>query len=78
MCRDYQLNTLDGGYVSAGDTTGVGSCPYDPRHNSTATYADGQLYTATVSDFSAQFPMIRRASLRTGTEKFVLNGIKNS
>jgi len=40
---------------------GVAKCPYSPQHN--ATYlmtSDGNLYTATVTDFTARDPAIYR------------------
>lgn len=42
-----------------------GRCPYDPQHNSTAIYANGQLYTATAADFSGTDPLIYREPVRT-------------
>lgn len=50
---------------------GVARCPYDPRHNSTAVVTEsGELYAATVIDFSGRDPVIyrslgRRPPLRT-------------
>uniref|UniRef100_A0A1A8J363 Sema domain, seven thrombospondin repeats (Type 1 and type 1-like), transmembrane domain (TM) and short cytoplasmic domain, (Semaphorin) 5B n=1 Tax=Nothobranchius kuhntae TaxID=321403 RepID=A0A1A8J363_NOTKU len=41
---------------------GVARCPYDPRHNSTATVTQkGELYAATVIDFSGRDPVIYRS-----------------
>ncbi|XP_069838553.1 semaphorin-5B isoform X2 [Dendropsophus ebraccatus] len=41
---------------------GVARCPYDPRHNSTAVItARGELYAATVIDFSGRDPAIYRS-----------------
>lgn len=40
-------------------------CPYDPYHNSTAVYSNGQLYSATVADFSGGDPLIYREPQRT-------------
>ena len=41
---------------------GVARCPYDPRHNSTAMVTDkGELYAATVIDFSGRDPVIYRS-----------------
>ncbi|KAG9466673.1 hypothetical protein GDO78_016302, partial [Eleutherodactylus coqui] len=41
---------------------GVARCPYDPRHNSTAVITDrGELYAATVIDFSGRDPAIYRS-----------------
>ncbi|KOX74036.1 Semaphorin-1A [Melipona quadrifasciata] len=44
---------------------GLGLCPYDPRHNSTAVFVEGQLYAATVADFSGGEPLIHREKIRT-------------
>ncbi|KAE8749668.1 hypothetical protein FOCC_FOCC003655 [Frankliniella occidentalis] len=44
---------------------GTALCPYDPEHNSTAIYSDGQLYAATAADFSGGDPLIYRNPLRT-------------
>ncbi|XP_027863128.1 semaphorin-5B-like [Xiphophorus couchianus] len=41
---------------------GVARCPYDPRHNSTAMVTQrGELYAATVIDFSGRDPVIYRS-----------------
>ncbi|RXM27703.1 Semaphorin-5B [Acipenser ruthenus] len=41
---------------------GVARCPYDPRHNSTAVVtSQGELYAATVIDFSGRDPVIYRS-----------------
>lgn len=41
---------------------GVARCPYDPRHNSTAVVTEsGELYAATVIDFSGLDPVIYRS-----------------
>ncbi|KAI4886606.1 hypothetical protein NFI96_000804 [Prochilodus magdalenae] len=41
---------------------GVARCPYDPKHNSTAMLTDsGELYAATVIDFSGRDPVIYRS-----------------
>ncbi|XP_068506003.1 semaphorin-5B isoform X4 [Syngnathus scovelli] len=41
---------------------GVARCPYDPRHNSTAMISEmGELYAATVIDFSGRDPVIYRS-----------------
>ncbi|OQR72190.1 semaphorin-1A-like [Tropilaelaps mercedesae] len=44
---------------------GEGLCPYDPNHNSTFTFADGNLYVGTVGQFSGADPLIYRKPLRT-------------
>lgn len=64
---------------------GVARCPYDPRHNSTAVVTDsGELYAATVIDFSGRDPVIYRSlgnmpPLRTAqyNSKW-LNGMSNT
>ncbi|XP_059474068.1 semaphorin-1A-like isoform X2 [Neocloeon triangulifer] len=63
LCRNYRLQ--DGDYVVEKEYDGKGLCPFDPDHNSTGVYSDGQLYTATVADFSGTDPMIYRKTLRT-------------
>ncbi|XP_076300986.1 semaphorin-1A isoform X3 [Lasioglossum baleicum] len=63
MCRQFTIK--DGTYVKDSDTDGLGLCPYDPRHNSTALFAEGQLYAATVADFSGGEPLIHRDRIRT-------------
>lgn len=41
---------------------GVARCPYDPKHNSTAMVTEsGDLYAATVIDFSGRDPVIYRS-----------------
>lgn len=41
---------------------GVARCPYDPKHNSTAMLTEsGDLYAATVIDFSGRDPVIYRS-----------------
>lgn len=37
---------------------GVGKCPFDPMHNSTAVYTNGQLFSGTVADASERDPLI--------------------
>ncbi|XP_046429152.1 semaphorin-1A-like isoform X1 [Neodiprion fabricii] len=56
----------NGVHVPEKDTVeGRGLCPYDPEHNSTAVFAGGQLYAATVADFSGGEPLIYRLPIRT-------------
>lgn len=62
-CRHYRLSAGD--YVVDKEFEGRGLCPFEPDHNSTAVYSDGQLYTATVADFSGGDPLIYREPLRT-------------
>ncbi|XP_015594724.1 semaphorin-1A isoform X2 [Cephus cinctus] len=63
LCRQFKIE--NGIYVAEKDTEGRGLCPHDPQHNSTAVFADGQLYAATVSDFSGGEPLIYREPIRT-------------
>ncbi|RWS17386.1 semaphorin-1A-like isoform X2 [Dinothrombium tinctorium] len=62
-CRHY-MQTL-GGYEMAKEVSGEGLCPYDPHHNSTAVFAEANLYVATVAQFSGADPLIYREPLRT-------------
>ncbi|XP_062384183.1 semaphorin-5B [Sardina pilchardus] len=59
ICSSRQISDLS----SVLDTmNGVARCPYDPRHNSTAMVTDrGELYAATVIDFSGRDPVIYRS-----------------
>ncbi|OXA63939.1 Semaphorin-1A [Folsomia candida] len=65
-CRYYHLSA-NGHYTQLGaEKTGQGICPYDPRHNSTSAYVDGEVYAGTVADFTEVDPLIHRwDSLRT-------------
>lgn len=40
-------------------------CPYNPEHNSTSVFYNGQLFSATVADFSGGDPLIYREPQRT-------------
>jgi len=62
-CRHYKYK--DGSYLMDQEFDGKGLTPYDPAHNSTYLLADGELYTATVSDFSGSDPLIYKEPLRT-------------
>ncbi|XP_064474458.1 semaphorin-1A-like isoform X2 [Ornithodoros turicata] len=64
LCRDYTVSP-DGDYVMKEEKPGEGLCPFDPNHNSTSTFADGDLYVATVGQFSGADPFIYRKPLRT-------------
>lgn len=44
---------------------GQGRCPYNPTHNSSYIFTDGQLYSATVADFSGGDALIYREVQRT-------------
>lgn len=63
LCREY--NILSGNYSMEKEKPGQAVCPYDPRHNSTSIYVDGDLYTGTVADFSGMDPIIYREPLQT-------------
>ncbi|XP_034246839.1 semaphorin-1A-like [Thrips palmi] len=63
LCRYYAYK--DGEYKMDKEYEGTALCPYDPEHNSTAIYSDGQLYAATAADFSGGDPLIYRNPLRT-------------
>ncbi|XP_022694960.1 semaphorin-1A-like isoform X2 [Varroa jacobsoni] len=73
-CRDYILKSPDpsasssttgGEFSLSEEKPGEGLCPYDPNHNSTFTFADGDLYVGTVGQFSGADPLIYRKPLRT-------------
>ncbi|KAL9921548.1 semaphorin 1b isoform 1-T4 [Glossina fuscipes fuscipes] len=70
-CRHYAptVDEVHGSSVFAyeivRDVEAQGLCPYSPVHNSTYAFADGQLYSATVADFSGGDPLIYRENLRT-------------
>ncbi|CAD7011848.1 unnamed protein product [Ceratitis capitata] len=73
-CRHYtpatsELSAATGSgqqrYEIARDVEAQGLCPYSPAHNSTYAFAEGQLYSATVADFSGSDPLIYRENLRT-------------
>ncbi|EEC14423.1 Semaphorin-1A, putative, partial [Ixodes scapularis] len=63
-CRDYEV-FQDGEYLIKEDKPGEGLCPFDPKNNSTAIFADGDLYVATVGQLSGADPLIHRRPLRT-------------
>ncbi|XP_022914743.2 semaphorin-1A-like [Onthophagus taurus] len=63
MCRYY--NVQNGQYNVENEVQGTAKCPYDPEHNSTAVFSNGQLYSATVADFSGGDPLIYREPQRT-------------
>lgn len=63
-CRDYVVSR-DGEYSMKEEASGEGLCPFDPKHNSTAVFAVGDLYVATVGQLSGADPFIYRKPLRT-------------
>ncbi|XP_034835774.1 semaphorin-1A-like [Maniola hyperantus] len=62
MCRRYARHPPN---HHLEEFDGTGRCPYNPQHNSTAIFTDGQLYTATAADFSGSEPLIYREPVRT-------------
>ncbi|XP_029633107.1 semaphorin-1A isoform X3 [Octopus sinensis] len=63
ICRSYDIE--HGSYVTRYEYNGVGKCPFDPKHNSTAILVDKHLFTATVTDTSGRDPLIFREMIRT-------------
>ncbi|KAF2352733.1 Sema domain [Trinorchestia longiramus] len=63
LCRDYSL--LSNGSLTFVEGNGIGKCPYDPRHNSTFVFAEGELYSGTVADFQGTTPLVFREPLKT-------------
>ncbi|XP_023613071.1 semaphorin-5B [Myotis lucifugus] len=59
VCSSRQVGNLS---RTMEKINGVARCPYDPRHNSTAVISSqGELYAATVIDFSGRDPAIYRS-----------------
>nr|XP_033810287.1 semaphorin-6B [Geotrypetes seraphini]XP_033810288.1 semaphorin-6B [Geotrypetes seraphini]XP_033810289.1 semaphorin-6B [Geotrypetes seraphini] len=58
ICANYSMDTLE----SVGESiSGMARCPYDPKHANVALFADGMLFTATVTDFLAIDAVIYRS-----------------
>uniref|UniRef100_A0A669E0B7 Semaphorin 6B n=1 Tax=Oreochromis niloticus TaxID=8128 RepID=A0A669E0B7_ORENI len=58
LCANYTGDTLE----MLGDTvSGMARCPYDPKHANVALVAEGNLFTATVTDFLAIDAVIYRS-----------------
>ncbi|XP_030206025.1 semaphorin-6B [Gadus morhua] len=58
MCANYTADKLE----MVGDTvSGMARCPYDPKHANVALFAEGNLFTATVTDFLAIDAVIYRS-----------------
>lgn len=68
LCRHY-AQQADGSFNFT-ETNGAGKCPYDPRHNSTFVYVDGELYSGTVTDFSGTNSLIFREPLKTDSNDY--------
>uniref|UniRef100_UPI00398ED54A semaphorin-6A-like isoform X7 n=1 Tax=Pristiophorus japonicus TaxID=55135 RepID=UPI00398ED54A len=58
-CRNYKLDTLD--ILGDDNISGMARCPYDPKHANVALFAEGKLYSATVTDFLAIDAVIYRS-----------------
>ncbi|KAF7655613.1 hypothetical protein LDENG_00053850 [Lucifuga dentata] len=59
ICMTRQISNIS---RVVNTVNGVARCPYDPRHNSTAMVTEkGELYAATVIDFSGRDPVIYRS-----------------
>ncbi|XP_058056968.1 semaphorin-1A [Anopheles bellator] len=67
LCRYYNVLPGNGTVVfDNNELEAQGRCPYNPQHNSTYVYTgDGQLYSATVADFSGADALIYRETQRT-------------
>uniref|UniRef100_A0A4W5PBQ6 Semaphorin 6B n=1 Tax=Hucho hucho TaxID=62062 RepID=A0A4W5PBQ6_9TELE len=58
LCANYTRDTLE----MVGETvSGMARCPYDPRHANVALFAEGSLFTGTVTDFLAIDAVIYRS-----------------
>lgn len=68
LCRHY-AQQMDGSFNFT-ETNGAGKCPYDPRHNSTFVYVDGELYSGTVADFQGTSSIIIRSPLKTDHNEY--------
>ncbi|XP_055489133.1 semaphorin-6A isoform X4 [Leucoraja erinacea] len=58
-CRNYKLETLE--VLGDDNISGMARCPYDPKHANVALFAEGKLYSATVTDFLAIDAVIYRS-----------------
>nr|XP_046243794.1 semaphorin-6A isoform X1 [Scatophagus argus] len=57
-CRTYKMDTLE---AQGEEISGMARCPYDAKHANVALFADGKLYSATVTDFLAIDAVIYRS-----------------
>ncbi|XP_076995004.1 semaphorin-6A isoform X3 [Tamandua tetradactyla] len=57
-CRNYKMDTLE---PFGDEFSGMARCPYDAKHANVALFADGKLYSATVTDFLAIDSVIYRS-----------------
>uniref|UniRef100_A0AAQ5ZZV3 Sema domain-containing protein n=1 Tax=Amphiprion ocellaris TaxID=80972 RepID=A0AAQ5ZZV3_AMPOC len=58
LCANYTRDTLE---MVGEPVSGMARCPYDPRHANVALFADGSLFTGTVTDFLAIDAVIYRS-----------------
>uniref|UniRef100_A0A8C5I3J6 Semaphorin-6B-like n=1 Tax=Gouania willdenowi TaxID=441366 RepID=A0A8C5I3J6_GOUWI len=58
LCANYTRDTLE---MTGEPVSGMARCPYDPRHANVALFADGSLFTGTVTDFLAIDAVIYRS-----------------
>ncbi|XP_043209574.1 semaphorin-1A-like isoform X2 [Amphibalanus amphitrite] len=71
-CRHYQKHPDVGYLPKGGQRDGRGLCPYDPNHNSTVTFVDGETYAGTVADLASSDPLIYRDKRPLRTDKLEL------
>ncbi|XP_048358808.1 semaphorin-6A isoform X2 [Sphaerodactylus townsendi] len=57
-CRTYKRDTLE---FLGDEFSGMARCPYDAKHANVALFAEGKLYSATVTDFLAIDAVIYRS-----------------
>uniref|UniRef100_A0A674PFI1 Semaphorin 6A n=1 Tax=Takifugu rubripes TaxID=31033 RepID=A0A674PFI1_TAKRU len=57
-CRTYKMDTLE---ALGEEISGMARCPYDAKHANVALFANGKLYSATVTDFLAIDAVIYRS-----------------
>ncbi|XP_037536895.1 semaphorin-6A isoform X1 [Nematolebias whitei] len=57
-CRTYKMDTME---PLGEEISGMARCPYDAKHANVALFANGKLYSATVTDFLAIDAVIYRS-----------------
>ncbi|XP_072290133.1 semaphorin-6A isoform X2 [Eucyclogobius newberryi] len=57
-CRTYKMDSLE---ALGEEISGMARCPYDAKHANVALFANGKLYSATVTDFLAIDAVIYRS-----------------
>uniref|UniRef100_A0A9J7Z7N8 Semaphorin-6B n=2 Tax=Cyprinus carpio TaxID=7962 RepID=A0A9J7Z7N8_CYPCA len=58
LCANYTKDTLE---LVGEPISGMARCPYDPKHANVALFAEGSLFTGTVTDFLAIDAVIYRS-----------------